>query len=231
MKGFNGFTQKGRLIRIPDRFFSELLPLIDTLPELKVTLHCFWRLQHKEGEIVYLRERELLADEAFLAGLAPRHDDRELVLRDGLERAVARGTLLQVTAHFEGGSENLYFVNTPRGRAAVRGSEEGKWQPNAGPFKPIDLHVERPNIFTLYEQNIGPLTPLIADRLHDLEAAYPEDWLVDAFEIAVTRNVRKLPYIEAILQRWQDEGRAADEENVRDSRRFISGTYRDDIEY
>jgi len=36
---------------------------------------------------------------------------------------------------------------------------------------------ERPNIFKLYEENIGPLTPLIADALKDAEKTYPPEWV------------------------------------------------------
>ena len=50
--------------------------------------------------------------------------------------------------------------------------------------------MERPNIFTLYEQNIGLLTPLIADQLRDMEKSYPPDWIDEAFTIAVGRNKR-----------------------------------------
>ena len=33
------------------------------------------------------------------------------------------------------------------------------------------------DIFTLYEQNIGMLTPLIADELREAEKHYPESWI------------------------------------------------------
>ncbi len=229
MKGFSGFPQRGRLVKIPALFFSALLPHIDSLAELKVTLYCFWRLQQKEGEAPYLRLQEILADEAFLSGLAARQDDRQAALQDGLERAVARGTFLHVQVRGEGWQEDLYFINTPRGRAAVGGIERGEWAPAFDPNAPIDVVVERPNIFTLYEQNIGPLTPLIADSLRDLEQTYPQAWIEEAFRVAVERNVRKLAYIEAVLNRWQTEGR--DERKAPDGQRYISGKYRDEIEY
>ena len=62
------------------------------------------------------------------------------------------------------------------------------------------LDVERPNIFRLYEENIGPLTPLIAEMLRDAEKTYPADWIEEAFKIAVENNVRRWRYIEAILR-------------------------------
>lgn len=81
------------------------------------------------------------------------------------------------------------------------------------------LRVERPNIFTLYEQNIGLMTPLLADQLRDMEKSYVPDWIYEAFEIAVSRNKRSLRYIQAILKRWETEGKDnnSNEESKRDS--------------
>lgn len=230
MKGFSGFPQKGRLIRIPALFFSELLPQIDSLAELKVTLACFHRLQLKEDNQPFIRTSELSGDAAFMSGLAAREDAREDALLDGLERAVARGTLLAVQVEGEGWSETIFFVNAARGRAAVEAIEKGEWAPDidAGP---VGLAVERPNLFTLYEQNIGPLTPLIADSLRDLENDYPVEWIREAIQIAVRQNARSLSYVEAILRRWETEGRDEAGSDLPDGRRFQSGKYGDEIEH
>jgi DNA replication protein len=231
MQGFEGFSIKGRLIKVPGQFFSELLPQIDSLPELKVTLYCFWQLQQKEGQVRFLRKFDLLADEMFMSGMAPRESDRQAALEEGLERAVIRGTLLHVQLHGDKADDDLYFVNTARGRAAVEGIEKGEWMPGPEPVVPPKLTVERPNVFTIYEQNIGPLTPHIADSLRDFEQTYPEEWIVEAIEIAVKQNKRNLAYCEAILKRWQVEGRGEDDRHLDDAQRFISGKYKDEIEY
>jgi DnaD/phage-associated family protein len=76
------------------------------------------------------------------------------------------------------------------------------------------LRVERPNIFILYEQNIGLMTPLIADQLRDLEKNYPPDWITEAFDIAVSRNKRSLRYIQAILKRWETEGKDETQDEI-----------------
>ncbi|HEX7734671.1 MAG TPA: DnaD domain protein [Ktedonobacteraceae bacterium] len=71
------------------------------------------------------------------------------------------------------------------------------------------VQVERPNIFVLYEQNIGLLTPMIASQLEDAADHYPADWIEAAFSEAVQRNKRNWKYIHAILRRWETEGRQA----------------------
>ena len=51
MQRFNGFPPgKARTVAVPGQFFSELLPMIDDLAELKVTLYLFWALQQQEGD-------------------------------------------------------------------------------------------------------------------------------------------------------------------------------------
>jgi len=63
------------------------------------------------------------------------------------------------------------------------------------------------SVYSVYEANIGPLTPMIADALDDAESEYPLPWILDAIQIAVERNARNWRYIEAILRRWQAEGK------------------------
>ena len=65
----------------------------------------------------------------------------------------------------------------------------------------------KPNIFTLYEQNIGPLTPMVAEILKADAETYPESWLRDAIQEAVSRNIRNWKYVQAILKSWQEKGR------------------------
>jgi DNA replication protein len=65
----------------------------------------------------------------------------------------------------------------------------------------------RGNIFRLYEQNIGALTPMISEELRDMAATYPAAWIEDAIRIAVKNNVYRLKYILAVLERMRTEGR------------------------
>jgi DNA replication protein len=234
MKGFEGFPAGVKeYTRVPDLFFSELLPDIDHLGELKVTLHVFWLLTQKRGEQRYVSGEELAADQRLLDGLAVPGMPANEALRDALERAVARGTLLRV--YTAGGSPRLdwYFVNSEKGRQAVEDLLAGKWMP-VKTEQPVYLESQRPNIFVLYEQNIGGLTPMMAEELRAAEQDYPAEWIEEAFRAAVTANVRKWSYVRSILERWRTEGRD-DETSGRgdegDRRRFIEGKYADYIKH
>ena len=225
MKAFSGFPAgKVRRVSLPETVFGELVALIDDLNELKVTLHVLWRFAEQRGQPVgYLRCTDLAADQLLLAGLGPAPLQ---ALEAALARAVERGTLL-IAEEPPGSGERLVFANTPKGRAAVEAIARGQW--------PRDLaEAARPNVFELYEQNIGVLSPLIADELREAEQTYPAEWVEEAFRIAVELNKRNWRYIRAILERWRTEGK--DDEASRrageaDGRRYIEGEYAEYIQH
>ena len=108
--------------------------------------------------------------------------------------------------------EDWYFLNTVKGRQALAMVRQGRVAELQSVIPDeARLRVKRSNIFQLYEQNIGVLTPLIADQLRDMEKTYAPEWIADAVEIAVSRNKRHLRYIQNILRRWETEGRDGDQ--------------------
>ncbi len=224
---FQGFpTGKVRLISLPVQFFTQLLPEIDHLGELKVTLYAFWYLSQVEGNFRYFTREAILADEGFVSGLADNPEEAVSVLEDSLRRAVERGTLLKVSLP---DGEDLYFLNTPKGRTAVEAIRTGRWRPD-GDAEPPRVYLDRPNIFRLYEENIGPLTPLIAEQLEEAAAEYPAEWIEEAFRIAIANNVRRWRYIETILQHWRDEGRdgkAFSGDPAKDRERYLTDKFSD----
>lgn len=232
MTSFSGFPPgKQRFTRIPGAFFTDLLPSIDHLGELKVTLYLLWRLERMEGKFRCMRLNHFTEDEDFMAGLG-KNGIKEL--KDGLSRAVVRGTLLVAEADLGNGPEPVYCLNTLRGQAAVEAIRSGNWQPTTDPEYPIKLNLEKPNIFKLYEQHFGPLTPMISDALKEAEKNYPPEWIEEAIRISVENNVRKWRYAEAILERWKQEGRDARtdrRDSQKDRKRYVEGEYADFIEY
>ena len=59
-----------------------------------------------------------------------------------------------------------------------------------------------------YEQNVGLLTPMLAEQISSLMEDYPTEWFVEAVGIAVEREARNLSYIKGILRRWRREGKS-----------------------
>ncbi len=241
MTVFAGFPSgKNPYVPVPEVFFTVLLPEIEDSAELKVTLYLFWLLAQKQGNPRCVSDRELFADRMLLHSLKRRGDPRpaEERLRQGLEQAIARGTVLRVQLRLlsEGDDQaeivDWYFFNTARSRKVVAELEGAEMVPArllssqrerveeasevavsalshapSREYETARVHVERPNIFVLYEQNIGLLSPLIADELRDAADQYPTEWIELAFREAVQHNKRKWSYIRAILRRWETEGR------------------------
>jgi len=202
MKLFSGFPAgKLEVTPLPNLFFSELLPAIDDLAELKVTLHLFWLLAHRKTP--YVRASELRADRTLLQSLAAAAQPDQALAR-ALARAVERGTLLQ----WNSAEETWYFMNTERGRRALEKIEQ-EAPPRASLAPEPVSPSERPNIFTLYEQNIGLLTPMLVEELKEAEREYPSEWIADAIRLAVENNKRSWRYARKILERWKTEGRDA----------------------
>ena len=248
MTTFAGFpTGKNPYVPVPEVFFTQILPQIQDSAELKVTLHLFWLLAKKQRQPRCISDRELQQDPLLLRSLKRTGDPRPAQDRvlQGLEHAVARGTLLRVYLHMINDEQNVdntitwYFFNTTRNQKIVEELEGGEMIParqllvhrdeyeqefreqeeravGAGMYaksggyenvKNMYVEVDRPNIFALYEQNIGLLTPLIAEDLKDAVNHYPQEWIEAAFREALHQNKRKWSYISAILRRWETEGR------------------------
>ena len=88
------------------------------------------------------------------------------ILHQALNQAVSRGTLLCWKPERDGEVHELYFVNTDADRRAVEKIKSGELKVgNLVKGEPCPVSQEQPNIFTLYEKNIGMLTPIIAEEI------------------------------------------------------------------
>lgn len=210
---FKGFPVGDvRYTPLADQFFSELLPAIGDLAELKVTLHVLWLLHRQKGYPRYVSGNQLRGDATLLKGLQEAGGTTLEALERGLELAVDRGTLLRLTTWQAQTAEGVsadewYFVNDAEGRRAYSEGKEGALELDVHIVPPVPHLEERPTIYDLYEQHIGLLSPLIAQELAEAAETYPARWIEEAFEIAVERNVRRWRYVRGILDRWRREGK------------------------
>ncbi|MDO8472645.1 MAG: DnaD domain protein [Dehalococcoidia bacterium] len=204
---FAGFPSRGRYTPVHNVFFTSLLPDFDDPVELKVTLYLFWALYQKKGYPRFATVAELLADDVLVGGLG-RHDPTG-ALSAALESAVRRGTLLHLRLERDGRDQDLYFLNTDADRRALESLKSGELEmPGFAPApEPALEQREKRNVFSLYESNIGMLTPIIAEELKEAESLYPQQWIEDAFREAVALNKRSWRYVSRILERWSTEGR------------------------
>ena len=207
---FTGFPRGTRHTPVPNPLFGPLLETIDDISELKCTLRAIWLLHKKKGYPRYLTSREVLGDRVLRVALNRPGEPSFDAIRRGMKSCVARGTFLALDVALQEGQQEIFFLNDVPGQRAVEligqgdlrieGVTLGVMEPD-GPVEP------KANIFELYEENIGMLTPLLSEQMVEAESTYPWSWIEEAFKIAVSRNVRNWRYIDAILRRWAAEGK------------------------
>jgi DNA replication protein len=190
--------RKTNFVSLPESFFTQAVPKIQDLAELKTVLYVAYLILRKQERPYFVTYKELLSRES----MATMGDE---TLRQALNSAVEHGTLLHSTLNINGVPEDVYSLTTE------------------SPQPPAI------NIFALYEQNIGIITPMIAEELKEANKLYPPQWIEEAFKEAVTLNKRSWKYIARILERWASEGKDSGEHR-RDvkkdgSDKYIKGRY------
>lgn len=203
--GFTGFPDSGLATAVPNLFFSRVMPEISDPAELVVSAYFFFAAQLHKRRPHYVTREELAADRALIRALAnvAGGTDHEasggpVGLSRGLGLAVKRGTLIRALS----GEAEVYAVNSPSNYRALEALPEVRLEE---PLPPAPDGAA-PDIFVLYEENIGSITPLIADELKDAEERYPAEWLREAVREAVELNKRSWRYVASILRRWETEG-------------------------
>ncbi len=216
---FAGFPARQEFTPVPNLFVNQLAPALSE-GELRLMLAVFNIMYSKKGALRCVSEGELSAHPglrgASVGGL--------------LQGLCAREVLLPLEVAQNGARQQVYFLNTPAERAAMERVLRGELKlpavtpvPAAAPKAP-----PLPDIFTYYEQNVELLTPIVAEKLKDALATYPEPWIRDAITEAVSLNKRSLRYIERILERWHTEGKgngAHQPDSAQGPDKYVRGRY------
>ena len=210
----SGF-QSPNFTQVPNDFFPLIPDMEDA--ELRVTLVMIRETFGYHRDNFRMGIKKL----AVAAGLSPNG------ARAGAEAAEERGTFRRVNPNEQGSAEWELVVESPvvEALAATGGgavSEPLGVQPvnGEGSLSEVQLGIKesnkekerntttpaKPNNFTLYESNIGPLTPMISEALKDAEKTYSPEWLSRAILEAAKSNVRNMKYIEGILQGYAKRG-------------------------
>ena len=206
MSPFEGFPDKSEFTPVPNLLFGQVLEEIDDPLALKCFLRVFWLHAQKKGSPAILTQEDLLSDRtlARVVSASGSATSTEAALEAVLDRTAGLGLLLHLNVESDSGVFHVYVPNTQKGRRDIQRLKESR------PDVEITdgyRKAPRPNIFSLYEENIGIITPLMTEELKDAEKQYPEAWIEEAFRAAVAGNKRSWRYIETILKRWKTEGR------------------------
>ena len=127
---------KTGFISLPGTFFTQTVPRIQDLAELKVALYVAYLVLRKQDHPHFVTYKELKAESCRLSDELGGE-----TFRQALDSAVEHGTLLHSTLNIDGTLEDVYSLTV-------------------GSHQPPTV-----NIFAIYEQNIGMITPIIAEEL------------------------------------------------------------------
>jgi len=231
MRPFQGFPRIMDFTPIPNLFLNRLMPHINNIAELKTTLYIFMSIYKKKGYPRFVTFNELLGNVSLMESLKNNGETPEDMLLNALKLATKRGVILHLSVDSNNRTDDIFFLNTQSDKQAIERITSGDLNLVGSEPKKISATQagELPDIFTLYEENIGILTPIIAEELKEAEKLYPSEWISDAIKEAVVQNKRKWNYISAILEHWSAEGkndgtyrRDAQKE---DPDRYIKGKY------
>ena len=228
MKPFEGFPAKTDYTPVPRAFLSRVLPNITDAAEIKASLHLFAAIAGKRGKPRFVAFDDLLADTALVDGIRQGEEPPETTLRRALGQAVERATFLEVILEGKADEVRVYLLNTAADREAVVAIRSGKITlTGIGERRalPPETTEPSPNVFGLYEQNIGMLTPMIAEELRDAERQYPEGWIGDAIREAASLNKRSWRYIARILENWAATGKSDPSGGKNDPDKYVKGKY------
>ena len=192
---------------VPRIFINQVMPHLTSAGEIKALLYVFNAVYQKKGSLRFVTFRELTGALSAEAGGAG--SDWQTQLKKSLGEAAAHGLILTLEIESGEGGDILYFLNGQTERETVERIKRGemKLEGIVPADFPADAAPLKPDIFTLYESNIGQLTPMLAEELKDALSSYPQDWIEEAIRIAVTQNKRNWHYVSRILERWTAEGK------------------------
>ena len=191
------FQRGYRSTPVPNPLLAELLVEISDPDELRITLRTIWALHRKKGFPTYVTLADLTSDRTVAAMLGADGEELEKRVASILAKALRRGTLLAIRQH---PGHSRYYLNTePVRRALYKQYPEMPGELTSGGGRAAgELELETwPNLeaafspspaAVAYEENIGPITPLVAE-------------VVDAIREAVDKDARNWSYVAAALRR------------------------------
>jgi DNA replication protein len=220
----DGFPRGVQFTPVPDPLLASLLEEIDSLAELKLVLRTVHALHRQRKVPASIPFSELYADRTVASMLSASGSELEELVDTAIDSAADHGILLVLQAD---NGQNLIYLNTePVRRALVRQGIDISVKFVKATAKAVSKAPEtwpdtvaalpKLDAVTFYEQNIGTVTPIVAENLHAALEQHPEDEVRLAIRRAAEANARSWNYIAAILRRWATEGRPEELDDGRD---------------
>ena len=169
-----GFPDDSKLTPVPNLVFGPLLEELDDLPALKCLLRAFWLHSQKKSFPRFLTRGELVTDRTMARALASERAQLDEALDGALGKLEELGLLIHLRMRQGEGNVDVYMPNTREGRmTSAHVKAKGLGVTVQSPPRQRQAPAAKPNIFVLYEENIGIIGPIMAEILKSAEETYP----------------------------------------------------------
>ncbi|ADJ25942.1 primosome, DnaD subunit [Dehalogenimonas lykanthroporepellens BL-DC-9] len=207
---------------IPKYFLSVVMPEIDDINELKATILFFQLYYSKKTARRYVTDYELTSFKEL--GLTLEQ------VRTVMGRSSTSKHIIKI--HRPNNAE-IYILNDKEGQTTAQYILQHKILiPNVEESQalggsPIEDDFEIASVFHLYEENIGLLTPIIADEIKTALTLYPVSWIKEAISESAKMNKRNWRYISKILDNWLSQGKndGTYREDNKEQSKYLKGAY------
>tara|TARA_Y100001936_G_scaffold250806_1_gene304663 strand:- start:2117 stop:2848 length:732 start_codon:yes stop_codon:yes gene_type:complete len=210
-----GFPHGVQFTPVPNPLLASLLEEINSLEELKVVLRAIHGLHKQRKPLASLGFSDLCADRTVAAMLNASGSELERRVKDAISSASDRGIFIVLKDSL--GIAKIFLNTDPVRRTLIRQGIDLSKINNAVSETWPDVTASAPkqNAITYYEQNISPITALVAENIHHALQQHTEDEVILAIRKAAEANARSWNYIASILRRWANEGRPEELDNGR----------------
>ncbi len=209
---FDGFASGAPVTPLPHALLRDLVPQMTDPAELIVMLYALEGIARQRRFPRRILAADLRESRSLLEALgsmcAPRDVGQAFV--EGLDAALQRGALLRARSVQDGVWVEWLALNDADGRRSL---ESASITPSA-----TQVHGREPMYSSapeIWQSAFGtPMPSILTEELKAAEARYGADWLHDAFSEAAANSARSWRYVQAILQRWETEGRNGGDETT-----------------
>jgi DNA replication protein len=196
-------------ICIPRVYFDEVLTHATSYDELQILLAAIRLMMIAGSEPATIDEEAIMRDarlNAVLSTTATSQSSTSRIIR-ALNQSVVRGALVR-SSRMEGNRQSIVYQLAGEGQPVADSESQLMDAFDGDSSAPLSPHnPQAASVYTAYEDNIGMLTPLVADQIRLALELYPASWVHEAIGEAVAYNRRQWRYIQRVLQNWSADGR------------------------
>ena len=203
--GFDGFTSGAPVTPLPQALLRDLVPAMSDPAELIVSLYAIEAIARQRRYPRRVSLSDLRESRSLIEALASFCPDREVedAFLQGLDAASNRGSLLMARSVQDGGWVEWIALNDADGKRAM--ASASMLLAARGVYGREAVHSSAPEI---WQSAFGTaMPPILSEQVKAAESRYGSDWMRDAFAESAANGVRSWRYVQAILERWETEGR------------------------